>query len=479
MVLLQRTVILIFIGTLFVNGQDHSISFDGSNDYIRISDHADLDLTQNYTLEAWIFPETFSWLAGIISKYHTPAANGYILRLTHQSPYTGIGFDEAVTGTGVLNGNQWYHIAGVNDGGQRRLFINGAEYDLSGSALNVSSNNNSIRIGSDYGGRYFDGRIDEVRIWNIPRTEGEILASMDTGLSGDEAGLVAYYNFNEGAGDTLFDITGNGHNGIIIGGPSWVDGYTLSGLLGDVNFDEILNIYDAVILVAIMLQHEQGTELQLEACDINQDGVVDIEDIVLLFEWLLMIDPGLRNGVSSGSYYVSENLVEIRANGDVAGFQIDLNTSNTEIDMQLPSGWAWDHSETDLVAYSMDGSSLPDNFTFMIEDPSSIHNIKVVGWGNTSAKAEKKILPSTFDLKTYPNPFNPGCNIYFDVMVAGNISIQLYDIHGRHVQYIMKDAFGKGSHTFYWEPKDISSGTYFIKMTGDGHSQYKKILYLK
>ena len=180
---------------------------------------------------------------------------------------------------------------------------------------------------------------------------------MDTGLSGDEAGLVAYYNFNEGAGDTLFDITGNGHNGIIIGEPSWVDGYTLSGLLGDVNFDEILNIYDAVMLVAIMLQHEQGTELQLEACDINQDGVVDIEDIVLLFEWLLMIDPGLRNGVSSGSYYVSENLVEIRANGDVAGFQIDLNTSNTEIDMQLPSGWTWDHSETDLVAYSMDGSS--------------------------------------------------------------------------------------------------------------------------
>jgi hypothetical protein len=78
MVLLQRTVILIFLGTLFLNGQDNSISFDGSNDYIRISDHADLDLTQNYTLEAWIFPETFSWLAGIISKYHTPAANGYI-----------------------------------------------------------------------------------------------------------------------------------------------------------------------------------------------------------------------------------------------------------------------------------------------------------------------------------------------------------------------------------------------------------------
>ena len=131
------------------------------------------------------------------------------------------------------------------------------------------------------------------------------------------------------------------------------------------------------------------------------------------------------------------------------------------------------------MAYSMEGSSLHDNFTFMIEDPSSIQDIKIAGWGNTSAKAEKKILPSTFDLRTYPNTFNPGCNIYFEVVVTGNISIKLYDINGKHVRYIMKDVLGKGSHEFYWEPKNISSGTYFIKITGDGHSHYKKILYLK
>ena len=78
-------------------GQDHSINFDGNNDYILISDHSQLDLTSDYTLEAWIFPETFSWLAGIISKYHTNAANGYLLRLTNQAPHTGLGFDELIT----------------------------------------------------------------------------------------------------------------------------------------------------------------------------------------------------------------------------------------------------------------------------------------------------------------------------------------------------------------------------------------------
>ena len=99
--------------------QEYSLGFDGQNDYVRIPDHEDFDFTENYTLEAWIFPETFSWLAGIISKYQTNAANGYMLRLTSQSPYTGVGFDELVSSNGVFVANQWYHIAAVNNRGDR------------------------------------------------------------------------------------------------------------------------------------------------------------------------------------------------------------------------------------------------------------------------------------------------------------------------------------------------------------------------
>ena len=114
-------VTIVLISSLFCD--DHSINFDGQNDFVIIPDNAALDLTNNYTLEAWIFPESFSWLAGIISKYQSSAANGYMLRLTSQAPYTGLGFDEKITSTGVLNANQWYHIAAVNDNGQRLSLI--------------------------------------------------------------------------------------------------------------------------------------------------------------------------------------------------------------------------------------------------------------------------------------------------------------------------------------------------------------------
>ena len=62
-----------------------------------------------------------------------------------------------------------------------------------------NANNNPIRIGSDYGGRYFDGRIDEVKIWDYARTQEEISSTMYTPPSLEQLGLIAYYNFNSGS----------------------------------------------------------------------------------------------------------------------------------------------------------------------------------------------------------------------------------------------------------------------------------------
>ena len=421
MKLLHSTIPIIFFSFYLIMGQDHSINFDGNDDFIRIPDHTSLDLTENYTLEAWIFPESFSWLAGIISKYHTNAANGYMLRLTHQSPYTGLGFDEVVTSTGVLNGNQWYHIAAVNNGGDRSLYINGSEYTLSGTPLNVVANNNNLKIGSDYNGRFFDGRIDEVRIWDIARSQDDIVATLDTVLSGEETGLVAYYTFNEGSGDSLFDQTGHGHDGALMGNPSWADGYTLSGLLGDINFDEVLNIYDAVMLVAIMLAHEDGTEFQLHACDTNQDGVIDIEDIVLLIQWILDIDGNLRIALSHGEYSLDNRSVVIESDGEIAGFQMELSEPVDVSEILLPSGWGWNQDGTTCVAYSLDGTSLPDGFTLTLGESGTIAHLKLAGWGQEAIQAQKIPLPELFDLQVGPNPFNPGCTILFELSNATNI----------------------------------------------------------
>jgi len=206
---------------------DNALNFDGVNDIVTIADNNALDVTTNYTIEAWIKPSTFSLLGGIVSKYHTASSNGYILRLTSTGDFSGISFDEMNTSNGVLSLNKWNHIAAVKNGATRKLYINGVEKTLTGTALTTAVNTDPVIIGQDFssfGSRFFNGSIDEVRIWNTARTATEITNNMNISMSGNETGLVANYNFDQGVANgnntsitTLTDITANSLAGTISG----------------------------------------------------------------------------------------------------------------------------------------------------------------------------------------------------------------------------------------------------------------------
>ena len=220
---------------------DNALNLDGTNDIVTIADNNALDLTTNYTIEAWIKPTAFSWLGGIVSKYHTNSSNGYILRLNGSGDYSGVTFDEMSTSNGVLSLNKWQHIAAVNNNGTRKIYINGVEQIITGTPLTAVANTDPVIIGQDFsasGSRFFNGSIDEVRIWNTARSTSEITSNMNTTLSGTETGLVAYYNFNQGTANgtntsvtSLNDYTSNALNGTISGvalsgtSSNFVDGF--------------------------------------------------------------------------------------------------------------------------------------------------------------------------------------------------------------------------------------------------------------
>jgi hypothetical protein len=67
--------------------------------------------------------------------------------------------------------------------------------------------------------RSFDGKIDEVRIWNVARTQTQIQGYMNQSLSGNEPGLIGYWRFDEGTGTTVIDASGQGNNGTISSAP--------------------------------------------------------------------------------------------------------------------------------------------------------------------------------------------------------------------------------------------------------------------
>ncbi|MFM6408307.1 MAG: LamG-like jellyroll fold domain-containing protein, partial [Microcystis sp.] len=93
-------------------------------------------------------------------------------------------------------------------------------YDGTGTIGDVFASQDELRIGyrQAANSQYFKGQIDEVRVWNLTRTQAEIQANLSQKLSGNESGLVSYWNFEESTGNTVNDLTANKNNGILING---------------------------------------------------------------------------------------------------------------------------------------------------------------------------------------------------------------------------------------------------------------------
>jgi hypothetical protein len=90
----------------------------------------------------------------------------------------------------------------------------------------IVTNSSSLYIGasSGFSGRLFDGKIDEVRIWNIARTETEIRDNMSFSIDGTELGLISYWQFNDGSGLSLSDgVSSNNGTLVNMDDTDWVD----------------------------------------------------------------------------------------------------------------------------------------------------------------------------------------------------------------------------------------------------------------
>lgn len=114
--------------------------------------------------------------------------------------------------------NKWTHFAIVYDGSTMRIYANG---QLVGSRTTVYdlADTTPLQIGRwiSQGGSYFVGEIDDLRVWNVARTQSEIQASMDTELLGTEKGLVANWTFNKIIDGQTVDSTPNQYKATVHG----------------------------------------------------------------------------------------------------------------------------------------------------------------------------------------------------------------------------------------------------------------------
>ena len=102
--------------------------------------------------------------------------------------------------TSVIPPNTWTHVAVTFDGSEKKFYIDGAldaTATYSGSVATSGLSAVIGRQGQNSNTGYFDGLLDEVRVWNVVRSTAEIQATMDSTLIGDETGLVGYWRFEQ------------------------------------------------------------------------------------------------------------------------------------------------------------------------------------------------------------------------------------------------------------------------------------------
>ncbi|MCD4829079.1 MAG: hypothetical protein K8R90_06580 [Candidatus Cloacimonetes bacterium] len=193
----------------------NSLEFDGNGDYVQISDDALWDFGPgDFTIELWANPSNIYNNDTYIEIGQVP--NSILLRQENSTTLYIQIFGSPFSFPFIPSIGEWFHLTVTRASNQLKVLIGGEQIGNASCNHNIQISN-VVRIGSSVHatGQYFNGNIDEVRIWNITRSQTEVQTNMHLELIGEEIGLVGYWKFNEGTGGTAYDSTPNGNNGIL------------------------------------------------------------------------------------------------------------------------------------------------------------------------------------------------------------------------------------------------------------------------
>lgn len=216
-------------------GPGNCLEFDGSDDFVACGNlPAGLN---DITVEAWVKPDQYgAYNQYIFGEWGTPFRAQFTYNMNIGDDYK-INFFNPTFGTQgggtrissqtALNDGKWHHVAWVDSADIKFICIDGVK-EVSGSSNNAIYDGMISHIGGSNQGTNdnFDGCIDEVRVWNYARSQNDIIENMNKQLTGNETGLIAYYNFNNGNISTLQDFSPNALDGSLQNmeaSSDWVD----------------------------------------------------------------------------------------------------------------------------------------------------------------------------------------------------------------------------------------------------------------
>ena len=204
----------------------YALEFDGKDDFVMIPPNKSLDIHGSLTISAWIKHEGDSHGVIVWRGDGSTELDPYALQVSQGRMRFRMDIGNGRTRRGVVSrefvDDRWHFWSCVCDkeAGKIHLYKDGDlqdstdidvefEYDTSGMW-----NMFGAVVLSRFASEHFKGTIDDVRIWNVARSMDQIRGYMDRSLTGEEPGLVGYWNFDNDNGDIINNSTAYLNNGI-------------------------------------------------------------------------------------------------------------------------------------------------------------------------------------------------------------------------------------------------------------------------
>jgi len=488
--------ILIFIALAMTIGTPSGLAaigkvlrLDGEGDYVDLPNSNELHFKDSdFTAELW-----FKWNGDNGELYQVGGAwacrefrmfiehNMFKITLLGTS---GCIYDSYPIGDTLTTGI-WYHFVVTRSGNDFKVYRNGQYLGIfASSSYALADSGLAPQIGK--GDYYFDGFIDEVRIWNIARTQEEIQDAMNRTLTSDEinSGNVAgYWNFDDGTAD---DLSPNGNHGTLMG----------DARIGDISGDGTISAYDAALILQFVvgLIDTLPPPAKSPADGILRDYSVSIPE--------LTTRPGNRIKVP----VAINDATGLTAGGIILKYDCSVIRAVDALPTSMLSGAYWKANtqragEIRFAFAAVEpikgaGNLLtvefePLNDTAGRESPIIFETVQFVQSqsirtidGKVTILPEKSML-----LQNYPNPFNPETWIPYQLADDSPVTISIYNAKGELVRtlnlgYQSAGVYIAKSKAAYWNGKDalgerVANGVYFYRLQAGNFSAVRKLVVLK
>lgn len=487
---------------LLINAQN-GLDFDGINDYVSMQ-NAGPTGTSDRTVECWIKTSASQQTQQILVDWGSAAPLGSRFTLNMiafgkiRIEVGGNGFNSTQS---IADGN-WHHVAVTYDHAAAtkvRMYIDGVLETSNNFTQSVNTANSGIRIGRRVDGvNYFDGLIDEVRIWNLVRTQSEISSSMNSEFCSVPTGLVAYYKFNQGtagganSGITTLNDNAGTNNGTLnsfalVGSSSnWVVGKNLNTGSTTAGNDTIIACDSLVSPSGNYTWTMSGNYVDTITSPLGCDSVVNISltlnnsstgQLTTSACNTYTSPSGNNTWTSSGTYTdVVQNSVGCDS---IITINLTINTVDTNV---LQNGitltsWAtgvayqWLDCNTNYapIAGATSQTFVPTsdgNYAVELDDNGCIDTSAC--YTVTGVGLEENVL---FGLQVHPNPATD-----FIVLTHGGLPQDghylVYDVAGR----LLTEGNISGNATEHHIPINIPAGIYSVQLTVGGASAVQKLI---